>query len=55
MRWEHPQHGLLLPRHFLPQAERSGLLGPLTEVVLNRALADLALLRTPLPRGGAGR
>ncbi len=52
VRWEHPQHGLLLPRHFLPQAERSGLLGPLTEVVLDRALADLALLRTLSPGAG---
>ncbi len=52
VRWEHPDLGLLLPRHFLPQAERTGLLGPLTEVVLDRALDDLAALRHLAPGAG---
>lgn len=52
MRWEHPELGLLLPRHFLPQAERAGLLGPLTDAVLDRALADLAGLRRLAPGAG---
>lgn len=52
VRWEHPELGLLLPRHFLPQAERSGLLGPLTDAVLDRALADLPALRTMAPGAG---
>ncbi len=49
VRWEHPDLGLLLPRHFLPQAERSGLLGALTDAVVTRALADLAGLRALAP------
>ncbi|GGN56656.1 hypothetical protein GCM10010112_08670 [Actinoplanes lobatus] len=40
VRWQHPQHGLLPPGEFLPAAEHSGLIVPLTEWVLRRALAD---------------
>jgi diguanylate cyclase (GGDEF)-like protein len=42
VRWQHPQRGLLPPGEFLPAAEHSGLIGPLTEWVLRRALADQA-------------
>ncbi len=40
VRWQHPQRGLLPPGEFLPAAEHSGLITPLTEWVLRRALAD---------------
>ncbi|MBB2945219.1 diguanylate cyclase (GGDEF)-like protein [Actinoplanes lutulentus] len=40
VRWQHPQRGLLPPGEFLPAAEHSGLIVPLTEWVLRRALAD---------------
>jgi diguanylate cyclase (GGDEF)-like protein len=40
VRWDHPEHGLLLPGRFLPLAEQTSLVGPLTEVVLERALTD---------------
>jgi diguanylate cyclase (GGDEF)-like protein len=43
VRWEHPDRGLLPPADFLPVAERSELIEPLTVWVLRRALADHAL------------
>ncbi|MEV6299065.1 bifunctional diguanylate cyclase/phosphodiesterase [Actinoplanes sp. NPDC051861] len=42
VRWQHPQRGLLPPGEFLPAAEHSGLIVPLTEWVLRRALAGQA-------------
>ncbi|GLW33517.1 hypothetical protein Areg01_64550 [Actinoplanes regularis] len=42
VRWQHPERGLLPPVEFLPAAEHSGLIAPLTEWVLRRALADQA-------------
>jgi diguanylate cyclase (GGDEF)-like protein len=42
VRWQHPQRGLLPPSEFLPAAELSGLIEPLTAWVLDRALADQA-------------
>lgn len=44
VRWQHPERGLLVPRQFLPAAERAGLLGRVTLVALDRALADQAHL-----------
>jgi len=41
LRWQHPEPGLLLPGAFLPAAEQSGLIDPLTVWVLRRALEDL--------------
>lgn len=38
VRWVHPQKGLLLPDEFIPLAEKSGLIKPLTDWVLNDAL-----------------
>lgn len=40
VRWQHPQRGLLLPDVFLPLAEQTGLIKPLTEWVLDAALAQ---------------
>jgi len=40
VRWQHPVRGLLPPAEFLPAAEQSGLIEPLTAWVLRRALAD---------------
>jgi diguanylate cyclase (GGDEF)-like protein len=42
VRWQHPRRGLLSPAEFLPAAERSGLIEPLTAWVLRRALDDQA-------------
>jgi len=40
VRWQHPERGLMPPLEFLPVAERSELIEPLTDWVLRRALAD---------------
>jgi diguanylate cyclase (GGDEF)-like protein len=40
VRWQHPELGLLLPADFIPIAEQSGLIGPLTQHVLERAVAE---------------
>jgi diguanylate cyclase (GGDEF)-like protein len=42
VRWQHPDRGLLPPSQFLPAAERSELIEPLTRWVLARALRDYA-------------
>jgi diguanylate cyclase len=38
VRWQHPAHGLLAPGEFIPLAERTGLIHPLTRWVLDAAL-----------------
>ncbi len=38
VRWNHPQRGLLAPGAFIPIAERTGLIKPLTDWIFNRAL-----------------
>jgi diguanylate cyclase (GGDEF)-like protein len=38
VRWQHPTHGLVPPAQFIPLAERTGLIGPLTHYVLDAAL-----------------
>jgi diguanylate cyclase (GGDEF)-like protein len=42
VRWHHPVRGTLRPDAFLPLAERNGLIVPLTELVLDRAVAACA-------------
>ncbi|MGZ4631220.1 MAG: EAL domain-containing protein [Actinomycetes bacterium] len=46
VRWHHPTRGTLRPGLFLPLAERNGLIAPLTELVLDRAVAACATWRT---------
>jgi diguanylate cyclase (GGDEF)-like protein/PAS domain S-box-containing protein len=38
VRWPHPQRGMIPPDQFIPQAERSGLIHPLTRSVIRSAL-----------------
>jgi diguanylate cyclase (GGDEF)-like protein len=38
VRWPHPVHGLTQPEVFIPLAERTGLIGPLTRWVLERSV-----------------
>src|SRR5262249_16454498 len=40
LRWKHATRGDIPPAMFVPVAEQSGLMGPLGEFVLRRALAD---------------
>lgn len=41
VRWQHPERGLISPDQFVPLAERTGLIGPLTFYVLDTALAQV--------------
>ncbi|MDX1561318.1 MAG: EAL domain-containing response regulator [Gammaproteobacteria bacterium] len=41
VRWQHPSFGLVMPDEFIPQAERGGLIGRLTEKVLTQTLTEL--------------
>ena len=40
VRWGHPRHGLLSPNDFVPAAEQTELIHPLTRWVLNEALGQ---------------
>jgi EAL domain-containing protein (putative c-di-GMP-specific phosphodiesterase class I) len=45
VRWQHPELGWMQPDEFIPIAERSGLIGPLTTRVLDASLAACAQWR----------
>lgn len=38
LRWQHPEHGVIVPDQFIPIAERTGLIIPLTLWVLQQSL-----------------
>ena len=40
VRWQHPQHGVVVPDRFVGVAEEGGLIDDLVRVVLHQALAD---------------
>ncbi|MCG8013169.1 MAG: GGDEF domain-containing phosphodiesterase, partial [Candidatus Thiodiazotropha weberae] len=46
IRWNHPDKGLLLPNSFIPMAEKSGFIVPLSEWVLIEACRLVKLLNT---------
>jgi diguanylate cyclase (GGDEF)-like protein/PAS domain S-box-containing protein len=46
IRWNHPARGLIAPGEFLPVAERSGLIRPITTWVVERACAQAGRWRT---------
>lgn len=41
LRWEHPQHGMLLPGRFIQLAEKTGLIIPIGEWVLDEACRQM--------------
>ena len=43
LRWQHPEHGIILPDQFIPVAERTGLIIPLTLWVLQQSLIQCRL------------
>ena len=45
VRWEHPQRGMTPPDKFIPVAEETGLIIPLGEWVLEKAVDDIARMR----------
>ncbi len=45
VRWQHPKEGLLLPDSFVPVAEDSGLIRPLGQWTLERALSQVGAWR----------
>jgi diguanylate cyclase (GGDEF)-like protein len=45
VRWEHPERGLLSPAQFLPAAENAGLIVPMTMLILDEALRQVAYWR----------
>jgi diguanylate cyclase (GGDEF)-like protein len=40
VRWRHPERGLLPPDDFIPVAERTGMIQALTDIVLEKAMAQ---------------
>jgi len=41
VRWHHPAYGLVMPGAFVPLAEKTGLIGPLTDFVLHAVATQL--------------
>jgi diguanylate cyclase (GGDEF)-like protein/PAS domain S-box-containing protein len=50
-RWQHPTRGMVAPASFVPLAEEIGLILPMTEWVLDRALAQVAAWNADRPAG----
>lgn len=42
LRWHHPLHGFVTPDQFVPLAEQTGLIKPLTRWVVERAVREMA-------------
>jgi diguanylate cyclase (GGDEF)-like protein/PAS domain S-box-containing protein len=51
MRWRHPTRGLVSPGDFIPLAEETGQIIPMTQWMLSRACADAARMQREIPHG----
>ncbi|MNZ98896.1 Cyclic di-GMP phosphodiesterase YahA [compost metagenome] len=51
MRWQHPNAGLIRPDLFIPQAEVSGLIVPMTSLIMAEVGQRLAAEQRRLPEG----
>ena len=49
VRWDHPQYGLLLPQHFIPLAEETGLIARMGAWVLSEACRQVQAWRLAYP------
>jgi diguanylate cyclase (GGDEF)-like protein/PAS domain S-box-containing protein len=49
LRWDHPQYGLLLPQHFIPLAEETGLIAHLGRWVMGEACRQVQAWRLAYP------
>jgi diguanylate cyclase (GGDEF)-like protein len=49
VRWNHPQQGRLLPAEFIPLAEQTGLILPLTTLVLDTAMDNFPKTEQSIP------
>jgi len=50
-RWKHPQSGFISPASFIPLAEKSGLIIPLTQNLMRQVAAHMNSISTLLPEG----
>lgn len=55
MRWQHPTRGLVMPIEFIPMAEETGQIIPMTQWILNQACQDAARLQREIPHGAGLR
>ena len=55
MRWRHPSRGLVMPGEFIPLAEETGQIIPMTQWILDRACADLQRLQGEIEHGAGLR
>ena len=51
MRWRHPTRGIVMPGEFIPIAEETGLIVPMSQWILKQACHDAASLRAAVHHG----